>query len=134
MSHKIVFDTNVLVSAIVFGGNPKVCLELARQKKINAFTSKTLLLELARTLHRKFQWPDDEIQNSLRNVTRAAIIITPQMAVREIKDDLSDNAVLEATLAARADYIISGDKKHLLSLKKFENIPIISAADFLKSL
>lgn len=134
MSHKIVFDTNVLVSAIVFGGNPKACLELARQKKINAFTSKTLLLELARTLHRKFQWPDDEIQNALRNVTRAAIIITPQMAVREIKEDLSDNAVLEAALAAQADYIISGDKKHLLSLKKFKDMPIISVADFLKSL
>lgn len=134
MKTRVVLDTNILISAIAFGGNPKACLELAHQKQISAFTSKMILLELARTLHRKFQWPDDEIRNAVHNVTTAATIVIPQTKIDAITQDPSDNIILEAALAAKADYIISGDKKHLLPLKTFQHIPIVSATEFLSAL
>ncbi|MBI1961604.1 MAG: putative toxin-antitoxin system toxin component, PIN family [Parcubacteria group bacterium] len=134
MKTRVVFDTNILVSAIAFGGNPKVCLELAHQKQISAFTSKMILLELVRTLHKKFQWPEDEIQNAVHNITTAATVVIPQMKINVITQDPADNIILEAALESRADYIISGDKKHLLPLKTFQHIPIVSATKFLSAL
>jgi uncharacterized protein len=133
MNPKVVFDTNVLVSAIIFGGNPRACLDLARDRKVDMFTSKTLLLELTQKLNKKFQLREDKIENIIKGISFFTTIIAPQINITLIKQDPSDNAVLEAAIQANADYIISGDKKHLLPLKKFKGISIIAAANFLKS-
>ena len=65
MKHKlkVVFDTNIFISAIIFGGNPRQCLELSRKKKIQLQTSRAILLELAEKLREKFVWPEEEIQS-----------------------------------------------------------------------
>lgn len=132
MAHKpkVVFDTNIYVSAIIFGGNPRQCLELARDKEIELFSSKQILLELAQKLQEKFKWNKAETEEVIQGLSVFVKLIEPKMRITVIEDK-ADNRILEAALEAKADYVISGDKKHLLSLKKFKNISIVSSKEFL---
>lgn len=127
---KVVFDTNIYISAIIFGGNPRQCLELARDKEIELFSSKPILLELAQKLAKKFRWNKDEVEEVVQGLIVFVKLVEPKIRINVIEDK-ADNRILEAALEARADYIVSGDKKHLLSLHHFENIPILSAKQFL---
>lgn len=128
---KVVFDANIYLSAIIFGGNPRQCLELARNRDIELFTSYTIFLEVARNLQNKFGWSAGEVKEVIKGIDGFAILVSPKDMIRVIRTHPQDNKILEAAQEAKADYIISGDKKHLLSLKKFKNIKIISAKDFL---
>ncbi len=129
---KVVFDTNIFISGIIFGGNPRTCLELARNGEIRLFESRALLLELALKLKSKFKWTDVDVKEVIEGVSKFAEVVDPKQKLAIIKADPPDNRVLECALEAKADFIISGDKKHLLSLKKFQNIPIITAKNFLQ--
>lgn len=130
---KVVFDTNILISAIIFGGNPKTCLELARSGKLELYTSKPLLLEFAQKLKVKFKWDDQDINDVIEGIAKFAQITEPKLKITLIKKDPPDNRVLECALEAKVDYIVSGDKKHILSLKKFKNTLILSSTQFLKN-
>lgn len=133
MSHKllVVFDTNIFISAIIFGGNPNKCLSLARSKDVQLYTSKAILLELAEKLSNKFFWDQAKIREVLLGFVEFTVIVSPSKKEDVISKDPDDNRILECALEAKADYIVSGDKKHLLSLKNFKGIPIISAKEFL---
>lgn len=128
---KVVFDTNVYLSAIVFGGNPRRCLELARKEEFTLFSSKAILLELAKILQNKFFWSHKETQEVIKGLAVFTKVILPKIKINFIKKDPKDNRILECLLTAGADYLVSGDKKHLLSLKKFKKTSIISAKQFL---
>ncbi len=127
---RVVFDTNVFISAIIFGGNPRQCLELVRNSKVELFSTKTILLELARKLQDKFLWDETEIKETIEGLAFARLVY-PRQKVSIIRKDPADNRVLECAREAGADFIISGDKKHLLSLGKFGNISIVSSKQFL---
>lgn len=129
---KVVFDTNIFISAIIFGGNPRICLEMARSGEIELFTSRTLLLELAKKLTEKFGWSSDDVKEVIIGISKFTKIVAPGQKVNLIKKDSRDNRVLEAAKEVNADFIISGDIKHILPLKRFEEIKIVSAADFIK--
>ena len=129
---RVVFDTNIYISGIIFGGNPRICLEMARAGEIRLFTSKVLLLELAKKLKGKFDWTDEGVKEVIVGISKFAEIVEPKEKIDLIKKDPSDNRVLEVAKKIKGDFIISGDKKHILSLKKFEGTKIISAADFIK--
>lgn len=126
----VVFDTNIFISAIIFGGNPRRCLELARNGEVELFSSRAILLELAEKLREKFLWDETEIREVIEGLLIFGRVVSPEKKVKKAKDE-DDNRILECALEAKADFIVSGDKKHLLSLEKFEGIPIISARQFL---
>lgn len=128
---KVVFDANIYLSAIIFGGNPRQCLELAKLQEIKLFVSQSILLEIARNLQKKFGWAEGEVKEVIKGIGEFATLVYPQTAIKIILTHPSDNKILEVAQEAKADYIISGDKKHLLSLKKLKNIKIISAKEFL---
>ena len=128
---RVVFDTNIYISAILFGGNPRQCLELAREKSFELFTSKPILLELSSKLRQKFHWRKEEVNDTIEGILTFAKPVTPKVKLSLIKDDPPDNRILECALEAKANFIVSGDKKHLLSLGKFQKIPILSAKQFL---
>lgn len=127
----VVFDTNIYLSAILFGGNPRTCLELAREGSLQLVTSSAILFELASKLDKKFSWAVDDIKEVIEGVSTIAIVVRPREKLSVIRDDESDNRILECAKEAKADYIISGDKKHLLRMHHFENISILSAKQFL---
>src|SRR3989344_7156966 len=128
---KVVFDTNIYISGILFGGNPRACLFLAREGAILLFTSNALLFELSQKLNQKFKWQEQEIKDLLLGIKKYSTVVKPQTQLDVIKMHPPDNRILECAQEAKVDYIISGDKKHVLPLKKFRNIPIVSAKDFL---
>lgn len=130
---KAVLDTNIFISAILFGGNPRTCLELARNKEIRLITSRTILLELAQKLKEKFDWENSDVVETIEGIGKFAEIVEPQEQIKIIDQEPKDNRVLECAKEGKADFIISGDKKHILSLRKFEGIEMLSSQEFLST-
>lgn len=127
---KACFDTNIFISAFIFSGKPAATFDLAVEGKIKLVTSPAILAEVAKVLNNKFDWQKEDIKKQLKVIGDVSVIIEPKEKIKAIKYP-PDNRILEAAVAGEVDYIISGDKKHLLALKKFKNIPIISAKQFL---
>lgn len=134
MKIRAVFDTNIYISAILFGGAPRICLELARRGSVDLYVSKAILLELAQKLQGKFGWPENDTHSVLRGISRFTHLVSPKTSIHRIQEDPSDNMLLEAAQEVKAHYLISGDKKHVLPLKKFNQILIVSPAEFLKKI
>lgn len=129
---KVVIDTNVFISAFVFGGKPLEIIKLLLKDKIELYISPFIINELIRILREKFDWEEDEINKILEILKLKAIEIYPKIKVSLIKEKKDDNYILECALEGRVDYIISGDKKHILPLKEFKGIKIVSVNEFLE--
>ena len=126
---RVVFDTNVFLSALTFGGKPEVVFEMARAGQIRMVVSPSILAELASVLKNKFAWDDEDVREALMVVGRHADLVKPGLRLRVLEDD-ADNRILECAVEGRADWIFSGDH-HLLGLKEFRGIPIARVSDFL---
>ncbi len=130
--YKVVLDTNVLISAIVFGGKPREVFELILMEKVNLAISREILNEMRGVLSgRKFRYPQQVLHSILHSLENLAEFVVPQKPVKIIKDDPADNRILECALEAGAHIIISGDR-HLLDVKRYRGIEIISPSDFLE--
>ena len=129
---KIVCDSNIILSALVFGGLPKEIMDTARDGKIHVYISPAIVVEVARILSTKFHWSRHDVERVVRNLVESYHVIYPKRNITEIKNDPTDNAILACALEANADCIVTGDKKHLLPKKVFRRIPILSPAQFLK--
>ncbi len=128
----IVCDTNIFISATHFpGGPPDEIIKLIREGAVELAISPEILSEIKRVLKEKFGIPKEEIKEAIKNIREIAIIVKPTRRINLIKRDPTDNRILECALKSKADYIISGDTKHLQPLKKFQGIPILSPAKFL---
>jgi putative PIN family toxin of toxin-antitoxin system len=130
---RVVPDTNVLVSAIVFGGPPGEIMALAAARQLQLILSPPLISELRRVLREKFEFSDDALYLAETLVRRAGIVVEPDRTLVLITEDPEDNRVLEAAAEGKVDAIISGDR-HLLTLKAYEGIPIMSPRQFLDRL
>ena len=130
--HKVVLDTNVLISAIVFGGKPRDVFNSILKGQVKLAISKDILDEMEGVLSgKKFQYPK-QIIHSIRNaIEDFAEVVAPRKVVKAIENDPDDNRILECALESKANLIISGDR-HLLDLKQYRNIKIITPSDFLK--
>ncbi|MBI4277857.1 MAG: putative toxin-antitoxin system toxin component, PIN family [Armatimonadetes bacterium] len=128
---RVVPDTNVLVSAIVFGGPPGRLIELAAEGHIQLVLSPPLIDELREVLRRKFGFSDAAAHQAETLLRRISTVVEPQQEVAVISEDPEDNRVLEAALAGDADVVVSGDR-HLLDVNTFGDIPILSPRVLLK--
>ncbi|MFH1174802.1 MAG: putative toxin-antitoxin system toxin component, PIN family [archaeon] len=133
---KLVLDTNVLLSATFWYGDSFRIVKLIEEKKHELFVSKDILDEFSRVLDYK-EIKDKvknkhlEVRNSFQKIVELATLVEPAQKVNVITDDPSDNIFLECAKAANADCIISQDQ-HLLKLKVFEGIRVLTPSDFLK--
>lgn len=129
---RVVADTNVLVSAIVFGGPPGRIVELAAEGRLQLIISPALINELRAVPRRKFGFSDAAVYQSETLLRRASVIVEPDQQLSIVLQDPADNRVLEAAEAGNAEAIVSGDR-HLLALGTFGAITIISPREFLGS-
>ena len=129
--HKVVLDTNIYLSAILFGNKPEEIINLGKTGKIQVLVSEEILAEIAGILKRKFKWDDFLISDVIESIREYAILITPSKTVHVIKLHEPDNRILECALEGKADYIVSGDKRHILPLKEYERIKVLSASEFI---
>lgn len=130
---RVVADTNIFLSALLFGGLPAAFLDLAFAGSFLLVTSHVLLDELDEKLRMKFAIsPPDS--NLIRFRLKAiSDLISPAISLSVIKDDPDDDRVIECSVAGRADYIVSGDR-HLLKLGFYDGIPIVTVRQFMDRL
>ena len=133
MSLRVVFDTNIFISAFVIPSSK------AEEAYLHGLTgdfilcsSVAILSETAQKLREKFGWQEDKITRLLKAISKVATVIKTQPHLHLLADD-PDNRILECALAAKADFIVTGDK-HLLSLKRLENITIVKLSNFIELL
>ena len=127
----ITVDTNIYVSGLIFRrGNPSRLLELAETGVVKVAICDAIFEEIADVLKRKFDWPDDDIGEAQRRVASYTYRVEPTEVLNVIRADPDDDRILECAVAAKSEYIVSGDR-HLLKLGRFENIPIVTVAQFL---
>jgi len=132
---RAVFDTNVLVSALLWHGPPHALLEQVRNGSIALITSPALLAELADVIGRaKFDAilvrANTSREQALAQVRQLAEVVDPPPLPQPVCRDPDDDAVLALALAAKVDCIVSGDDD-LLVLETFQGIAIITSAQAL---
>jgi len=121
---RIVFDSNVYISALLFKGIPGMILKMARKDKITLIVSDEIIAETERILEDKFKWPRHNIDKFKTRLSDISESIRPDIKIDIIKERESDNRILECAVSGDANLIVSGDK-HLLKLKSYKNIPIV---------
>jgi putative PIN family toxin of toxin-antitoxin system len=130
----MVADTNVIVSALFWGGNESKIVHMVEEGKIKLLTSVALLDELKKVLmYERFGLNEKEIDDNVKYILTISDIISPRRMLRVVREDPADNRVLECALAGKAAYIVSGDK-HLLQLQKFGRARILRAKELLRVL
>ena len=127
---RLVLDTNILISAFFWDGNERKLLRSCRRKKHQLIVSPDILDELSRVLQRKFKLPFEKVNEYREEILLMAEIVIPTGQIEIIKEDVTDNIVLETATIGKAEKIITGDK-HLLKLKEFKGI-IITKSTALK--
>jgi len=129
---KVVIDTNVFISAFYLpDSRPAEVVFLARRKRILNFISPPILKEIERILQKKLLWDNAKTESAVRRIRNFSEMVDPKKRLEVIADD-PDNRILECAVEGQAEFIISGDK-HLLNLKAYQGIVIVTPADFLES-
>lgn len=133
---RVVLDTNTVISGFLWGSYPRQILDLVRNQQIDIYTSSALIEELLDVLSRpKFaqrlkaviQETPEALVNNYRNLVEIVEIYTVE---KIIINDPDDDQVLACAVSSSADYIISDDQD-LLTLKLDQNIPIVTAREFM---
>jgi uncharacterized protein len=126
-----VFDTNIVFSATGWRGAPYRCLELARSGVVEGITCRELLDELAEKLEGKLNFSAEQVADTIADLLTFLRVVPITNALKVIADDPDDDMVIECAVVGGATHIVSGDKRHLLAQGHHQDIPIVSAADFL---
>jgi len=131
---KAVVDTNVLISATLFGGNPRKVLNMTDEKRIEMIISPDILAEFTNVLQDKFDFSQDMAELAASGIKDISTLVIPIQRLSVIKEREADNRVLECAHEGHAQYIVTGDTKHLQPLKEYKGIKILSPAQFLEIL
>lgn len=126
-----VFDSNILLSGIGWKGKPYQCLELARAGIVEGVTCRELLDELADKLQSKLSFTADQSVEAAAELLAFLRVVPITGQLKAVPADADDDKVLECAAIAGATHIVTGDRRHLLPLRNFQGIPIMTAADFL---
>ncbi len=129
---RVVLDTNVVVSALNFPGNERLVLEYGRRGRFELVLSPFILAEVAGVLTRKFGWSEARSSQAIAMLRDAATIIEPHSLVEVVAGGHADNRILAC--AAEADYLVTGDRQHLLPIGEYEGIRIVRAPALLSQL
>jgi len=128
---RVVLDTNIYISAFMFGGVPSEIVEAGMDGRFLLVTSEPLLLELDRKLRDKFKLKIEDARVLLMELRSSALIVAPALSIHAVSADPDDNRVIECAVAGNADCIVSGDR-HLKELKIWQGIEIITPREFVR--
>lgn len=136
---KIILDANILASATISQkGNPAKILAAWRQNKFDLIVTEEIMQEAWRVLFyervKKISYlSKQEVTDLLLELQNGAILISTALNLKIIKSDPTDDKYIIAAVEGQADYIVSGDQ-HLLELKEYEGIKIVSPKEFVEIL
>jgi putative PIN family toxin of toxin-antitoxin system len=126
---RVVVDTNVRFSALIYLGNPLALLNILHPPRFLPLISEPLLEELRATLLRKSKWEPTRIESELERIEEECDHVRPTIRLNICRDP-DDDRILECALAGHADFIVTGDKD-LLVLDPFRGIRIVTLRQFL---
>src|ERR1700749_2087455 len=129
---RVVADTNIYISALMFGGLPGSFLDLAFLGSFTLITSPALLDELDEKLRLKFAVPQLDATLIRTRLERTAEVVQPGQILRVVPQDPDDDRVIECAVAGNADCIVSGNR-HLLRLGSYASIDILTVRQFLET-
>ncbi len=135
---KITVDTNVLVSASFWDGDSDKIMNRVEKKEVDLILSKEIIEEFAivlssKEIQDKIKNKNLEMKRTIGKIASLSTIVEPLEKLDIVNEDPDDNKILECAKAGKVDFIISSDN-HLLKIKKFEGIPIVTPQEFLKQL
>jgi putative PIN family toxin of toxin-antitoxin system len=125
---RILLDTDVVISALGFGGRPRVLLDEAIDGAHDLVTSPALLAELARTLSGVLGMDDAHIRETIDLLIRVSDIVEPTQRLAVCRDP-ADDRVLECAVTGQVEYVATGDED-LLCIREFEGVRIVRVAEF----
>lgn len=126
---RVILDTNVFLSAILFGKTPGEIIELWQEEIFDLAISPETLAELIGKLKFKFGLPQDLIDEWHDLISKQSIRVMPEYKAKACRDP-EDDKFLDVAFAARADYLVTGDHD-LLTLKDYFNVKILRPREFL---
>ncbi len=131
---RAVIDTNVIVSAVLFGGKPRQVIQAALEGTAEICISQALIEESSSVLRRpKFGLDNRLIHSILSELTGLARWVEPEKKHRIITEDPADDRLLDCAVAGKADYVVTGDK-HLLRLGQFSDVGMVTPEEFVRIL
>jgi putative PIN family toxin of toxin-antitoxin system len=131
---RVVADTNILVSALLFGGTSEQVFLAGLRGEIQLLTSLSLLKEFEKVLKEKFKLNIHLVREIIQEVMDVAEIVEVSSHIKAISYPDEDNRVLECAVDGKANFIVTGDTRHILPLKEYRGIKILSPSEFLKRL
>ena len=127
---RVVFDTNILFSAVGWRGNPYECVQAARQGKCLSLTCEPILAELAEKLQLKRGMDTHNAAETTDEIRAFSRVVEIPGALKVVAADPDDDAVVECAVIGQAQFVVSGDR-HLLTMGNYQGIQIIKSAQFL---
>ncbi len=130
---RVVLDTNILVSALLWRGAPYRCLLAVQAGLADLILFAPILAELRTVLLAKFRHTPADADDAIRILRTAAELVEISGGLRAVPDDPDDDKFIETAQAGRADLIVSGDR-HLLAIGSAASVPVVTAREFLDRL
>lgn len=132
MGKKVVLDTNIFISALGWKGKPRQIFQKCINDELELVTSPQQISELVRVMgYPKFNFTQEEKDTFVSIILEIARLVYITEKVKVIKEDPDDDIILETASVGNVDYIVSGDP-HLLKLKEFGKVKMITANEFLE--
>jgi putative PIN family toxin of toxin-antitoxin system len=128
---RVVADTNIYVSAIIFGGTCEAVMALARAGVVDLCISAGIQRELKAVLTETFDWNDPRIREALAEVNGLTTLVKSTLRLSGILPHDADHRILECAIAAQAEFLVTGNKRHFQPLKTYQGIQIVSPRQFL---
>jgi putative PIN family toxin of toxin-antitoxin system len=126
----VVFDTNVLIAALITEGICSKLLHRARTGEFSLVSCPFIMKELRRILSKKFRLGHDELALAMEPIGEAlSQIIEHSIKIKDICRDADDDNVIACAVAAKADFIVTGDSD-LIDLKSCRGVKIVTPRDF----
>lgn len=129
----VVFDTNVLVSALGFGGTPLQAVLRAFDDDVQLVVSEPTLTELERVMtYERLPFSPVDRRQYLSILRTKGELVRPEIELDVIDNDPDDNRFLECAVEADADYLVSGDEQHVQPIGEYRGIQVVSPREFLR--
>ncbi|MGA7929706.1 MAG: putative toxin-antitoxin system toxin component, PIN family [Candidatus Sulfotelmatobacter sp.] len=106
---RVTADSNIYISAMNFGGAPDKLLDMARNGDIVLAISDPIVEEVTHVLRDKFGWTDEAIKLAQARIADFTEKVHPRRAIDVVKEDPSDNRILDCAEAGGSEFIVTGD-------------------------
>lgn len=129
MTYIAVFDTNILISALLSSySNPFQCLALAKIGQVESVTCQEILDEFLEKLLMKFKFSEEMALVAVEEVANLSRLVKISGTLKTVPADPDDDMIIECAVVGNATHIVTGDKQ-LLALTSYQGIAIVKATD-----